>query len=157
MSTILWILTGVLLGVLYLTTLIVLGLATLSKGHTVLFWFGILFPFLWIVGAIMGPTPRTSAAEARNRLRTASYVSMGRPKPGQAGEWVTPGPRGQGDPPRTAQEFRARRLGIELRARTAEVAEERRQVARLRREVAELNALQESSQPTHRGDLASNA
>lgn len=43
----------ILLGVLYLTALIVLGLATLRKGHTVLFWVGIIFPLLWIVGALM--------------------------------------------------------------------------------------------------------
>jgi hypothetical protein len=42
---------------LYLTALFVLGLSTLRKGHTVLFWFGILFPVLWIVGALMRPTP----------------------------------------------------------------------------------------------------
>jgi hypothetical protein len=64
MSAFLWI----VLGVLYLTALIVLGLATLRKGHTVLFWFGILFPFLWIVGALMAPTPEVAAAEARNSL-----------------------------------------------------------------------------------------
>lgn len=64
MSTFLWI----MLGVLYLTALVVLGLATLRKGHTVLFWVGIIFPFLWIVGALMQPTPRAAAAEARNTL-----------------------------------------------------------------------------------------
>jgi hypothetical protein len=61
MSTFLWI----LLAVLYLTALIVLGLATLRKGHTALFWIGIIFPVLWIVGALMAPTPRAVAAEAR--------------------------------------------------------------------------------------------
>ena len=65
MATWLWI----LLGVLYLTALFVLGLATLRKGHTALFWFGILFPFLWIVGALMKPTPAAEAAEARTHLR----------------------------------------------------------------------------------------
>ena len=40
MSTFLWF----LLVVLYLTALFVLGLATLRKGHTALFWFGIIFP-----------------------------------------------------------------------------------------------------------------
>jgi hypothetical protein len=65
MSTWLWI----LLGALYLTALIVLGLATLRKGHTALFWFGILFPFLWIVGALMQPTSAAAAAEARTSLR----------------------------------------------------------------------------------------
>jgi len=60
MSTFVW----VLLCVLYLTALVVLGLATLRKGHTVLFWFGILFPLLWIIGALMAPTPEVAAAEA---------------------------------------------------------------------------------------------
>ncbi len=59
MSTFVWI----LLAVLYFTALVVLGLATLRKGHTALFWFGILFPFLWIVGALMSPTPAAAAAD----------------------------------------------------------------------------------------------
>jgi len=58
MSTFLWI----LLGVLYLTALILLGVATLRKGHTVLFIVGIFFPLLWIVGALMAPTPRAAGA-----------------------------------------------------------------------------------------------
>ena len=65
MSPALWILCGIL----YLTALVVLGMATLRKGHTALFWFGILFPFLWIVGALMGPTPEAEAAEARIGLQ----------------------------------------------------------------------------------------
>jgi len=64
-STFLWI----LLGVLYLTALIVLGLATLRKGHTALFFVGIIFPLLWIVGALMEPTPRVAAAEASSNLQ----------------------------------------------------------------------------------------
>jgi hypothetical protein len=63
--TFLWI----LLGVLYLTLLVSLGLNTLRKGHTVLFIFGIIFPVLWIVGAIMEPTPAVAAAESRARLQ----------------------------------------------------------------------------------------
>ena len=58
MSTVLWI----VLGVLYLAALITLGAATLRKGHTVLFVFGIFFPLLWIVGALMAPTPGAAAA-----------------------------------------------------------------------------------------------
>lgn len=65
MSAFLWI----LLGILYFTALFVLGLATLRKGHTALFWFGILFPFLWILGALMAPTPAAAAAEAAADLR----------------------------------------------------------------------------------------
>lgn len=64
MSALIWI----LLVALYLTALVVLGLATLRKGHTILFWFGILFPFLWIVGALMQPTAGVANAEAANRL-----------------------------------------------------------------------------------------
>jgi hypothetical protein len=58
MSTFLWI----LLGVLYLTALISLGVATLRRGHTVLFFVGIIFPILWIFGALMAPTPRAADA-----------------------------------------------------------------------------------------------
>ncbi len=46
---------GVLLGVIYLVLLITLGIMTLRKGHWVLFIFGIILPFLWIIGAIMPP------------------------------------------------------------------------------------------------------
>ena len=58
MSTFLWI----TLAVLYLTALV-------RKGHTALFWLGILFPFTWIVGAVMAPTPAVAAADARARLQ----------------------------------------------------------------------------------------
>ena len=58
MSTFLWI----VLVVLYLTALISLGVTTLRKGHTLLFVLGIVFPILWIVGAVMAPTPRAAGA-----------------------------------------------------------------------------------------------
>jgi hypothetical protein len=58
--TFLWI----LLGVLYLVLLISLGVATLRKGHVALFIFGIFFPVLWIVGALLGPTPQATARGA---------------------------------------------------------------------------------------------
>ena len=60
MSTFLWI----LFGALYITALIVLGVATLRKGHYVLFFVGIFFPLLWIVGALISPTPRAAAAHS---------------------------------------------------------------------------------------------
>jgi hypothetical protein len=53
----------ILLATLYLVALFVLGLTTLRKGHTVLFWVGIFLPFLWIVGALMHPTESALAAE----------------------------------------------------------------------------------------------
>ena len=56
MSTFLWI----LLAAIYLAALISLGVTTLRKGHVVLFVVGIIFPLLWIIGALMPPTPRAA-------------------------------------------------------------------------------------------------
>jgi hypothetical protein len=47
---------------LYFIALISIGMITLRKGHTVLFTIGIIFPILWIVGALIAPTPRTAGA-----------------------------------------------------------------------------------------------
>jgi hypothetical protein len=47
---------------LYLAALVLLGMSTLRKGHTLLFFGGIFLPFLWIVGALMGPTPRAASS-----------------------------------------------------------------------------------------------
>jgi hypothetical protein len=47
-----------LLVVLYVALFVGLGMSTFRKGHQVLFWVGIIFPVLWIVGAIMPPTAR---------------------------------------------------------------------------------------------------
>ena len=55
----------ILLGTLYLVAIFTLGLATLRKGHTVMFWVVIFFPLLWIVGALMQPTAKAVAADAR--------------------------------------------------------------------------------------------
>ena len=63
--TFLWI----ILGVLYIALWVTLGMTTLRKGHTALFWIGIIFPVLWIVGAIMAPTPAVAATESRARLQ----------------------------------------------------------------------------------------
>jgi hypothetical protein len=62
--TFLWI----ILAVLYVALWVTLGATTLRKGHKALFWFGIIFPVLWIVGAIMEPTPAV-AAESRAGLQ----------------------------------------------------------------------------------------
>jgi hypothetical protein len=55
----------ILLATLYLVAVFTLGLATLRKGHTVLLWVGIIFPLLWIIGALMQPTAKAVAADAR--------------------------------------------------------------------------------------------
>lgn len=60
MSTILWLFLAVVYFVLFVT----LALTTLRKGHYLLFWVGIVFPVLWIFGAIMRPTARAEARHA---------------------------------------------------------------------------------------------
>jgi hypothetical protein len=52
----------ILLAALYLTLFVLLGLATLRKGHYFLFFVGLIFPILWVVGALLGPTQRAQAA-----------------------------------------------------------------------------------------------
>ncbi len=54
----------ILLGILYVVCWVSLGLATFRKGHHVMFWVGFVFPILWIVGALMGPTPSSRATSA---------------------------------------------------------------------------------------------
>ena len=51
----------ILLGALYLTLFFLLGLATLRKGHYFLFFVGIIFPVLSIIGALLGPARRAEA------------------------------------------------------------------------------------------------
>jgi hypothetical protein len=57
-ASVLW----VLFAVLYFVILLTLGLTTWRKGHMVLFWIGIIFPILWLIGAVIGPSPRAAAA-----------------------------------------------------------------------------------------------
>jgi hypothetical protein len=58
MSTFLWI----MLVALYFVALVSLGMSTLRKGHTALFVVGIIFPILWIIGALMAPAARATGA-----------------------------------------------------------------------------------------------
>lgn len=58
MSAIIWI----ILAALYVAAWFFLGMATLRKGHTAMFWIGIFLPILWIIGAMMAPTPRAAGA-----------------------------------------------------------------------------------------------
>jgi hypothetical protein len=45
--------------ILYLVLIVTLGVLTFRKGHYWLFWLGIIFPFLWLIGAVMPPPMRT--------------------------------------------------------------------------------------------------
>jgi uncharacterized coiled-coil protein SlyX len=58
------------------------------------------------------------------------------------------------DLPRIASELRVRRLGFALRSLATELVDERRKVAQLRREIADLKARLESLEPTQGGDQA---
>jgi ABC-type multidrug transport system permease subunit len=58
--TVLWI----LLGIVYIACWIYFGLATLRKGHYLMFWIGFLIPILWIIGALISPTQRAAARAA---------------------------------------------------------------------------------------------
>ena len=49
---------GGLYVVLWIVLMIWLGLRTLRNGHGWLFFFGIFFPLLWIIGAFMQPARR---------------------------------------------------------------------------------------------------
>ena len=52
---------GIGIGVfLYLILLFSLGLMTLRNGHGWMFFFGIFFPLLWLIGAFSRPSPAQS-------------------------------------------------------------------------------------------------
>ena len=51
---------GIGAGFLYFILAFTLGLMTLRNGHGWLFFFGIFFPVLWIVGAFMRPPAMAS-------------------------------------------------------------------------------------------------
>jgi hypothetical protein len=57
MSTVLWL----VLAVVYIALFITLALTTWRKGHHLLFWVGIVFPVLWIIGAVIAPTGNAEA------------------------------------------------------------------------------------------------
>jgi hypothetical protein len=57
-SAIFWL----LFAVVYLVVLITLGVATLRKGHLLLFIIGIIFPLVWVIGALIAPRPRAASA-----------------------------------------------------------------------------------------------
>lgn len=42
-------------GIVYLTLVLTLGLATLRNGHGWMFFFGLFIPVFWIIGAFMRP------------------------------------------------------------------------------------------------------
>ena len=52
---------GIGVGILYLIAVFTLGLMTLRNGHGLMFFFGIIFPVLWIIGAFMKPQETAAA------------------------------------------------------------------------------------------------
>ena len=47
---------GLGIALLYVVVLLTLGLTTLRNGHGWMFFFGIFFPLLWLIGFFMQPT-----------------------------------------------------------------------------------------------------
>ena len=65
MELLLWIAVSTL----YLVLLWTLGIRSFRNGHYILFFGGIVFPVLWIVGTLMGPTAVAGADGARSSLQ----------------------------------------------------------------------------------------
>ena len=61
MSGLSW-LFGSLIGVIYIFLIVTIAVMTFRKGHWILGLLGFFLPFLWIIGALMGPTHRSSHA-----------------------------------------------------------------------------------------------
>jgi hypothetical protein len=59
-SLLIWI----ILATLYLVLLWTLGITTWRNGHRVLFFVGIFLPILWVIGAVMAPTPTAATSGA---------------------------------------------------------------------------------------------
>ena len=113
-----------LLAALYLAALVFLGLTTLRKGHTLLFWVGIISRSCGSSARSWGqPTPRSHVKPGTPRSRKVVWTRDDDP-----------------DPRSTGPELRSERLGFALRALAAELVDERRKVAQLRQEIAELRA-----------------
>lgn len=51
---------GIGAGILYLVLMVTLGVMTIRNRHGWLFFFGIFFPLLWIIGAFMRPPQATA-------------------------------------------------------------------------------------------------
>jgi hypothetical protein len=58
-----WYAIGGFGALLWLVLLIWLGVATIRKGHWVMFILGIFLPIFWIIGAIMAPTTAHPATQ----------------------------------------------------------------------------------------------
>ncbi len=52
---------GIGAALLYFILMFTLGLMTLRKGHWVMFVFGIVFPLLWLIGALIPPADAQTA------------------------------------------------------------------------------------------------
>jgi hypothetical protein len=52
---------GFTLGIIYLVLLFVFAILSFRKGHWILGLIGFIFPILWIIGAVIGPTPGVAA------------------------------------------------------------------------------------------------
>jgi hypothetical protein len=68
-----WILTSILF-IIYLFCLFTVCMLTFRKGYVALGILGIIFPFLWLIGAIL-PAKRGSEYEMRRRAQIEQITS----------------------------------------------------------------------------------
>jgi len=61
-----WILTMGLISI-YIVCIFTVALVTFQKGHIVLGVLGIFLPILWLIGAVLPPTPNSSYQTNRAR------------------------------------------------------------------------------------------
>jgi hypothetical protein len=54
----------ILLAIVYVACWVYIDLATFREERYWLFWMGFFLPFLWIIGALIGPTERAAARVA---------------------------------------------------------------------------------------------
>jgi hypothetical protein len=54
------------LALIYVVCICFLAVGCFAKGHYWLFGFGFLLPFLWLIGALIAPTPRAVERAALN-------------------------------------------------------------------------------------------
>ena len=55
------------LGLLYVVLLVTCGIMSLRKGHWVMFIIGIVFPLLWVIGAVIPPTEAKLESDSMRR------------------------------------------------------------------------------------------
>lgn len=68
MNVLEWVLSVTLLSI-YVACVFTVCSLTFQKGYRMLGWFGIIFPILWLIGAVLPPKPGSRFAQGMARQR----------------------------------------------------------------------------------------